>query len=701
MQDGAWTRARNVAFDPNTGKPVITRSFDGYDNLSLEQSPAHVGAIDVYNLPAAHYYPEMGQKAANDQAVVRSGDLEIKKMKFSPTDQYLEFAAANPNDREVVCQEMGRLFPGDLVLIQATGAANREVFHLGDKIGNTIRLIPTHAYGNSNSILGGTAIQSIEVLLSGRTNQLSAATGEITTYGADRKLTLQPIPEVIMTPRKVFAASLNDVFERSTNFPVTIPVPDHLKILDEHGDCTFSSSICEITIDGNTILFHCGNSCKILVDIADFDRFAINEQTGQLEWYRKDNPCAPQPFTCFTFCPQRYAQERLDGVLDVSIQTYDDDWALEGWLNNQYKIESQLTYSPYEIGARGKWRPLSDFVYRTNIVSANGPAGRVYKDAGVFEDFALFNWKYPQANDPGQWLNTNTITKYSPNGNPIEDRNIQDIFSTAKFGYYHAVPYLVAQNTNYESVYFESFENLYDGRKLEDGVSLLANKHFDIDETIAHAGYQSLKSTPVELILPRETLLKIESHFKKLGVEPDKASAPDLFARVFQLNNIKITPQILNHGLSFKVWAKIKDPLSEFVNDLQLVLRSTDGNEIWRKSFRKIAKTGAWTLCEVVVADLPATFQDVTIIPAVVYLGGFQNTIWLDDLRMQPQDAQVSTYVYDPSTLRLLCSFDDQHFGTYFQYNAEGQLVRKRIETERGWKTLQETQYNSPKTKRE
>jgi len=52
--------------------------------------------------------------------------------------------------------------------------------------------------------------------------------------------------------------------------------------------------------------------------------------------------------------------------------------------------------------------------------------------------------------------------------------------------------------------------------------------------------------------------------------------------------------------------------------------------------------------------------------------------------------------VYDPRNFRLLASFDDQHFGMYYQYNAEGKLVRKLVETERGMRTVQETQYNTP-----
>jgi hypothetical protein len=53
-------------------------------------------------------------------------------------------------------------------------------------------------------------------------------------------------------------------------------------------------------------------------------------------------------------------------------------------------------------------------------------------------------------------------------------------------------------------------------------------------------------------------------------------------------------------------------------------------------------------------------------------------------------------YVYYPDDLRQATVFDDQHFGIYFQYNGEGKLIRKLYETERGLKTVQETQYHTP-----
>jgi hypothetical protein len=111
-----------------------------------------------------------------------------------------------------------------------------------------------------------------------------------------------------------------------------------------------------------------------------------------------------------------------------------------------------------------------------------------------------------------------------------------------------------------------------------------------------------------------------------------------------------------------------------------------------------VAQTGEWLLCEAVmpVAARQALGTN-TFTPQLVCAGLTGYRVWVDDVRQQPQQAQVTAYVYDPTTRKLLASFDDQHFGLFYQYNAEGKLVRKQVETERGLQTVQETQYNTPK----
>ena len=63
----------------------------------------------------------------------------------------------------------------------------------------------------------------------------------------------------------------------------------------------------------------------------------------------------------------------------------------------------------------------------------------------------------------------------------------------------------------------------------------------------------------------------------------------------------------------------------------------------------------------------------------------------LDDVRIQPIDASMTTYVYDPESFRLVAELDENHYAKFYDYDSEGKLARIRKETERGVKTIMES----------
>jgi hypothetical protein len=116
-----------------------------------------------------------------------------------------------------------------------------------------------------------------------------------------------------------------------------------------------------------------------------------------------------------------------------------------------------------------------------------------------------------------------------------------------------------------------------------------------------------------------------------------------------------------------------------------------------------VAQTGVWCLAEAQIPLPLITAQNTlttgaALIPRLQFQAptGTPNPLWIDDVRMQPGKAQMTAYVYDPRTFRLLATFDDQHYALLYQYNSQGQLIRKQAETVRGIKTLQETFYHTP-----
>jgi YD repeat-containing protein len=93
-----------------------------------------------------------------------------------------------------------------------------------------------------------------------------------------------------------------------------------------------------------------------------------------------------------------------------------------------------------------------------------------------------------------------------------------------------------------------------------------------------------------------------------------------------------------------------------------------------------------WQRIEEVV-DIPLTATSMN-----VYLEtATSTTAYFDDIRMQPFNANMKSFVYDPVNLRLVAELDENNHATFYEYDDEGTLIRLKKETERGIKTIKET----------
>ena len=385
-------------------------------------------------------------------------------------------------------------------------------------------------------------------------------------------------------------------------------------------------------------------------------------------------------------------KDNLTNVIAAAVTAYSDDW-YNYELTKQYEGLDFDCESPqsFEKGMKGHWRPKSSYVYKENVSqsSANHEDG-IYEggkytlaNGFVFKDDPLDVYNdddgFPSStgeftNEPnqnGKWVKTNQVNMYSPHGEPLEEENALGIKSTAKFAYGENVPILVAANAPNNACDFRSFEG-------ESGRNITTTK--------AHSGSQSM-SIKAGKVVP-----------------VSKVEAPDAVDG--------------NHQMQVKFWCHAtEDVLKEVTQYLSVSFENTT---VESANFKQVARVGEWVLVEATVDNLlVAEIENIGTPemlfvnealktgrgPGILYEVKLKNTsdatIFVDDIRVQPLEAEMTTYVYDPENLRLLTSFDDQHFGLFYQYNAEGQLVRKLIETERGIKTVTETQYHVPSVVRD
>ena len=119
------------------------------------------------------------------------------------------------------------------------------------------------------------------------------------------------------------------------------------------------------------------------------------------------------------------------------------------------------------------------------------------------------------------------------------------------------------------------------------------------------------------------------------------------------------------------------------LNDV--VIASFNGNTSY-----SLQKTGVriegWQRYELAV-DIPLTANSLTL-----GLRGAQGrTVYIDDVRMQPYNSNMKSYVYDPVSLRLMADLDENNYATYYEYDDDGTLIRVKRETEKGILTVKET----------
>lgn len=67
------------------------------------------------------------------------------------------------------------------------------------------------------------------------------------------------------------------------------------------------------------------------------------------------------------------------------------------------------------------------------------------------------------------------------------------------------------------------------------------------------------------------------------------------------------------------------------------------------------------------------------------------STTYFDDIRIHPFNAEMKSYVYNPVNLKLMAELDENNYGTFYEYDDDGTLIRVKKETERGIQTIKET----------
>nr|MBA3682822.1 hypothetical protein [Bacteroidota bacterium] len=342
-------------------------------------------------------------------------------------------------------------------------------------------------------------------------------------------------------------------------------------------------------------------------------------------------------------------------VVSASATTFTNNWFTAASLTDFVEpANAPLVVTAVVTKANSFYYPLRSYSYRENVANANAANGRIYKAGMITNTFNFFNWLSPTT-PATQWYSDSKVTQYSPYGYPVEEEDVLNIKSAARFGYNNTLPVTVAQNAGFKEVAFIDFEF--------GGGSLYTN-------ATAHTGNRSF-----EISLPSNNAYA--------------------FVPSYKLNSDIVTKR----GLGVKFWlrsiasqnlANINYGLKNPSPQVKVVIGTVAFNT------KAIAQTGDWTLYSADIKSFGG-LQAGNSYPIKISYNYSTSTeqVFIDDFRVAPLDASMNCSVYYADN-KLAAQFDDQHFAVMYEYNNKGMLTRKSIETERGKKTLQEQQYNTP-----
>ncbi|MDT3740733.1 MAG: hypothetical protein RO257_14675 [Candidatus Kapabacteria bacterium] len=179
MKDGITVKTENVAFDRHTGQAVITRTTDEFNGMDLAgigiPDNDHDGSYYGYKFVAANEYESMSHKSDNEKQIIKSDRYKIVFNKiFEGQIHYLD-VIINKSGGE--CINLKDIFnEGDLIYVNKTAG----YFHISSIQDNRVILEPIFRTLVPNQSFNQV---DINIIRSGKTNQLSTVAGNLVTYG--------------------------------------------------------------------------------------------------------------------------------------------------------------------------------------------------------------------------------------------------------------------------------------------------------------------------------------------------------------------------------------------------------------------------------------------------------------------------------------------------------------------------------------
>lgn len=180
-----------------------------------------------------------------------------------------------------------------------------------------------------------------------------------------------------------------------------------------------------------------------------------------------------------------------EGNIPQSRYTLDEE-------GNEIYLPESLCLNPYVYNIKGDYRAVKSYAYLTGRNEGDGLGVR---NQGFFNEFSPFytldnNQKWViNSNNQDRWTFASEVTRYSPYGAELENKDALGRHSSAQYGYKYTLPTAVSSNSSYQEMGFDGFED-YTAATLEKthfGFQNVPGISNSISNERSHSGKKSIK----------------------------------------------------------------------------------------------------------------------------------------------------------------------------------------------------------------
>ncbi|MGB3616667.1 MAG: hypothetical protein WBA12_00985 [Catalinimonas sp.] len=344
--------------------------------------------------------------------------------------------------------------------------------------------------------------------------------------------------------------------------------------------------------------------------------------------------------------------------------------------------------NPYFLGVRGNYRPDDDHRLLSKVIRNDDR-----RHDGTYAEFVPY-WAGVPGSDPARWTTTTRNLRVDPNGRSLEGEDPRRRPAARLFGHNYQLTTAEAEDARYENIAFSSYENHPYRRALRLGdQACTVPEHFAfegeaefVSDEAAHTGRFSLRVPAGTTIRGTRRSLSIAAGDTVNG--PYRLSTRD-FAGKYEPSS-----RVERHVVS--AWVRVPELLEDGKPDPLLQLYTFDGVSLELEAVSSTTnQVFTFRPDGPIVDGWQRLYGAFTLPPGTVelryrLLNGYDRAVFMDDLRLQPFHSGMVAYVYDPYTLRLVATLDDQNYATFLEYDLEGLLIRRKRETRAGIMTVRE-----------